>query len=162
MFNRDSEFSPLRIAILTVSNSRTISTDTNGLHIQSCLAEQGHQIIDYAIVKDDKEMILKYVYEWVCSVDVVVTSGGTGLAKRDVTLEAIKPLFDKEICGFGELFRLLSYKEIGPRAMGSRTTAGLIHQALVFCLPGATRSMKLAMEKLVLPAVSSLMYETKK
>ena len=100
MSRKEKDNRPLRFAILTVSNSRTYSDDTNGLLIQSLLTKAGHQVVDYAIVKDDGEAILKHIHEWVCSVDAIVTSGGTGLALRDVTLETLEPKFDKVIPEF--------------------------------------------------------------
>lgn len=158
-----TEEQPLRAAILTVSNSRTFSNDTNGLAIQSYLTNRGHQVVDYAIVKDDKDEILRYVHEWVCSVDVIIISGGTGLAKRDVTIEAIEPLYDKTIPGFDEMIRLLAYREdCGVQSIAYRSSAGIIHQALVFCLPGATRIIKIGLEKIILPALFHLYMEMKK
>lgn len=163
MTKQTTEEHPLRTAILTISNSRTFSTDTNGLAIQSYLTGRGHQVVDYAIVKDDKEDILRHIHEWVCSVDVVITSGGTGLAKRDVTIETVEPLFDKTIPGFDEMMRLWAYREnCGVQSIAYRSCAGIIHQALVFCLPGATRMIKLGMEKIILPEMFHLYTEMKK
>ena len=110
MSRKEKEARPLRAAILTVSNSRTYSDDTNGLMIQSILTKAGHQVVDYAIVKDDGEAILNHIHEWVCSVDMVVTSGGTGLARRDVTLETLEPLFDKVIPEFNGMLTFFAYR----------------------------------------------------
>ncbi len=154
---------PLRTAILTVSDTRTFDTDRGGLSIQSYLTDRGHQVIDYAIVKDEKEKIQQYLHEWVCSVDAIIVTGGTGLAKRDVTIEAVRPLAEKEIPGFGELFRFLSYRDdIGARAMASRAFAAVICQSVVFCLPGSVKAIKLAMEKLILPELPHLVSEITK
>ena len=153
----------LRAAILTISNSRTFSNDTNGLAIQAFLTSHGHQVVDYAIVKDDKEDILNHIHEWVCSVDLVITSGGTGLAKRDVTIETIQPMFDKEIPGFDELMRMLAYREeCGINSIAYRSCAGVVHQCLVFCLPGETSMIKCGMEKIIIPEMCHLYYELKK
>lgn len=157
------EEQPLRAAILTISNSRTFSNDTNGLAIQALLTNHGHQVVDYAIVKDDKEDIMKHVHEWVCSVDVVITSGGTGLAKRDVTIETIQPMFDKEICGFDQLMRVLAYREeCGVQSIAYRSCAGVVHQCLVFCLPGETSMIKCGMEKIIIPEINHLFSELMK
>ena len=110
MSRKEKDNRPLRFAILTVSNSRTYSDDTNGLLIQSLLTKAGHQVVDYAIVKDDGEAILKHIHEWVCSVDAIVTSGGTGLALRDVTLETLEPKFDKVIPEFNGMLTFLAYR----------------------------------------------------
>ncbi len=157
------EEQPLRAAILTISNSRTFSDDTNGLAIQGLLTSHGHQVVDYAIVKDDKEDILRHIHEWVCSVDVVITSGGTGLAKRDVTIETIQPMFDKELPGFDQMMRFFAYRDdCGVQSIAYRSCAGLIHQCLVFCLPGATNMIKYGMEKIIIPEMCHLYYELKK
>lgn len=154
---------PLRAAILTISNSRTFSSDTNGLTIQSALTKRGHQVVDYAIAKDDKDEITRYIHEWVCSVDIVITSGGTGLAKRDVTLETIEPLFDKPLPGFEAMMTYFAYRRsCGVQAMAYRCAAGLIHQCLVFCLPSRPSLIKVGMEKVILPEVFHLYSEIKK
>lgn len=154
---------PLRIAILTISNSRTFSDDTNGLMIQSCLTNYGHQVVDYAIVKDDKAAILRHIHEWVCSVDMIITSGGTGLAKRDVTLETLVPLMEKTIPGFAEMVLFFAYrKACGLEALTYRAAAGLIHQCPVFALPGLPSLIKISMEKIILPEIEHLYGEIKK
>ena len=154
---------PLRVAILTISNSRTYSNDTNGLMIQSALAQAGHQVVDYQIVRDDKDEILSHLHDWVCSVDVIITSGGTGLAKRDVTLETIEPMFEKYLPGFRELMTAMAYRnDCGIQSVAYRSSAGLVHQCLVFCLPGFPRLIKIAMEKIILPEVFHLYEEVNK
>lgn len=154
---------PLRAAILTISNSRTFSNDTNGLMIQSAFASRGHQVVDYAIVKDDAEEIKRHLHEWVCSVDVVVMSGGTGLAKRDVTLETVTPLFDKELDGFSSMLTYFAYRRaVGVQALAYRSAAGVIHQCQVYCLPGLPSLIKIGMEKVVLPELCHLHSEIKK
>ncbi|MCI1822155.1 MAG: MogA/MoaB family molybdenum cofactor biosynthesis protein [Megasphaera sp.] len=163
MGKQATEEHPLRTAILTISNSRTFSNDTNGLAIQSVLTNYGHQVVDYAIVRDDKEEILKHIHNWTCSVDMIITSGGTGLAKRDVTIETIEPLFDKIIPAFDEMLTLFAYREdCGVQSIAYRSCAGIIHQCLVFCLPGAARLIKIGMDKIVLPEMFHLFTEMKK
>ena len=139
--------------------------------IQSALTNRGHQVVDYAIVKDNKEDIIRHIHEWVCSVDVVITSGGdvvitsggTGIAKRDVTLEAIEPLFEKKIPGFSEMLTYFAYRRVcGVQAMAYRSTAGLVHQCMVFCLPGLPSLIKVGMEKIILPELFHLYTEIKK
>ena len=154
---------PLRAAILTISNSRTFSSDTNGLMIQSALTKYGHQVVDYAIVKDDKEAIERHLHEWVCSVDVVIMSGGTGLAPRDVTIETVTPHFDKTLPAFSEMLTYFAYRRAcGVQALAYRATAGLVHQCLVFCLPGLPSLIKIGMEKIILPELFHLYQQVKK
>ncbi|KMO86677.1 molybdenum cofactor biosynthesis protein [Megasphaera cerevisiae DSM 20462] len=163
MLGKTVEEHPLRAAILTVSNSRTFSDDTNGLMIQSALANYGHQVVDYAIAKDDKKEITQHIHNWVCSVDVVITSGGTGMAKRDVTLEAVVPMFDKELPGFSSMLTYFAYRRVcGVQALAYRSAAGLIHQCYVFCLPGLPSLIKTGMEKVILPELFHLHTEIKK
>ena len=163
MSKKMTEEHPLRAAILTISNSRTFSNDTNGLMIQSALTHAGHQVVDYQIVRDDREEITRHLHEWVCSVDVVITSGGTGLAKRDVTLEAIEPIFDKKITGFAGLMDALAYRnDCGAQSLAYRSSAGVCRQCLVFCLPGLPRLIKIGMEKIIIPEVFHLHDELQK
>jgi molybdenum cofactor biosynthesis protein B len=161
--HKKTEEHPLRAAILTISNSRTFSDDTNGLLIQSLLAQHGHQVVDYQIVKDDRAEIERHLHEWVCSVDLVITSGGTGIAKRDVTVETVEALFDKTIPAFGEMMTYFAYRRVcGVQAMAYRATAGIIHQCQVYCLPALPSLIKIGMEKIVLPEVFHLYSEIKK
>lgn len=162
MNHKKTEEHPLRAAILTISNSRTFSDDTNGLLIQSLLAQHGHQVVDYQIVKDDRAEIERHLHEWVCSVDLVITSGGTGIAKRDVTVETVEALFDKTIPAFGEMMTYFAYRRVcGVQAMAYRATAGIIHQCQVYCLPALPSLIKIGMEKIVLPEVFHLYSEIK-
>ncbi|KXB93123.1 putative molybdenum cofactor biosynthesis protein B [Megasphaera hutchinsoni] len=154
---------PLRTAILTISNSRTFSDDTNGLMIQSALTNYGHHVVDYAIVKDDRDAITRHIHEWVCSVDMVITSGGTGLAERDVTLETLTPMMEKTIPGFAEMLLFFAYRRsCGVEALAYRSVAGLIHQCLVFALPGLPSLIKIGMEQIILPEANHLYGEIKK
>ena len=135
---------PLNIAILTVSDTRELATDTSGQYLCDVLTASGHQLADRAIVKDDIYQLRAVVSKWIASNDiqVVITTGGTGFSGRDSTPEALAPLFDKEIEGFGELFRHYSLLEIGTSTLQSRALAGMANRTLVFCVPGSTGACK--------------------
>ena len=130
----------VNIALLTVTDSRTIDTDKSGAILVKKINEQKHKLIDRKLVKDEKELIKKVLSEWIKkdNIDVIITTGGTGLTGRDITPEAIKDLADKEIPGFGELFRELSYKTVGTSAMQSRACAVLANGKYIFALPGSS------------------------
>jgi molybdenum cofactor biosynthesis protein B len=138
--HKDADFLPLNIAILTLSDSRTFETDTSGQALIDSLKAAGHHLAARELCKDDVYISRAIVSKWIADewVDVIFSTGGTGLTKRDSTPEALKPLFDQNIEGFGELFRQLSYEEIGTSTVQSRAVAGLANQTLVFCLPGST------------------------
>lgn len=147
--------------VLTMSDTRTPETDTSGATIRVALAEQGHTVVHYAVVKDDPGQIIALVQEMVAAgCQVIITNGGTGITRRDSTFEAIDSLLEKRLPGFGELFRMLSYDDIGPAAMLSRATAGVYRGTLIFCLPGSTGAVRLALEKLIMPQLSHLVWET--
>jgi|TARA_B100000809_G_scaffold47237_1_gene41842 molybdenum cofactor biosynthesis protein B len=130
----------VNIALLTVTDSRTFDTDKSGAILVKKINEQKHKLIDRKLVKDEKELIKKVLSEWIKkdNIDVIITTGGTGLTGRDITPEAIKDLADKEIPGFGELFRELSYKTVGTSAMQSRACAVLANGKYIFALPGSS------------------------
>ena len=130
----------VNIALLTVTDTRTIDTDKSGSILVKKISEQNHKLIDRKIVKDEKELIKNILSEWIQkkNIDVIITTGGTGLTGRDITPEAIKDISDKEIPGFGELFRELSYKNIGTSAMQSRACAVLANGKYIFALPGSS------------------------
>ena len=130
----------VNIALLTVTDSRTIDTDKSGTILVKKIKEQNHKLIDRKIVSDEKEKIKKILLEWLKKdeLDVIITTGGTGLTGRDITPEALKDITDKEIPGFGELFRELSYKIIGTSAMQSRACAVLANGKYIFALPGSS------------------------
>ncbi|EGQ3452616.1 molybdenum cofactor biosynthesis protein MoaB [Staphylococcus pseudintermedius] len=157
---------PIRCAVLTVSDTRTTETDKGGQSVQTLLqtADFEVEIQHYMIVKDELTAIQSTVQQWLTGdVDVIVTTGGTGIAPRDVTIEAVTPLLDKEIEGFGELFRYLSFTEdVGTRALLSRAVAGTEKRTLIFCLPGSTGAVKLALNRLILPELTHLVYEMNK
>lgn len=142
--NDKVDFVPVRIAILTVSDTRTPETDTSGEALKDRLEAAGHILADRALLKDDKAAIRAQVERWIDDgeVDVVITTGGTGLTGRDVTVEAVKPLFEKEIEGFSVIFHQVSYKSVGLSTLQSRATAGLVRGTFIFLLPGSTGAVK--------------------
>ncbi|WP_252606882.1 MogA/MoaB family molybdenum cofactor biosynthesis protein [Bacillus paralicheniformis] len=151
--------------VITVSDTRTEATDKSGRLMKEFLAEAGHEIVSYEIVKDEKEMIQKAVLEGCLDdrIDAILLNGGTGIASRDVTIESIVPLFSKENPGFGEIFRMLSYTEdIGAAAILSRAAAGVIQNKAVFATPGSSGAVKLAMSKLIVPELAHVIRELRK
>jgi molybdopterin adenylyltransferase len=151
--------------IITVSDTRNKDTDKSGKLMMEMLEQAGHAIVDYVIVKDEAAPIEEAILNG-CEredIDVILTNGGTGIAKRDVTIETVQELLDKEIVGFGELFRMLSYQEdIGSAAILSRAIAGVVKNKAVFSTPGSTGAVKLAMDKLILPEIGHVVREIKK
>lgn len=143
-------------AVVTVSDTRTPETDTSGRRIQTLLREHGHRVEHYAIVPDDPARVVAAIAGAPAAVEAVILSGGTGLARRDTTYEAVSRLLDKEITGFGELFRMLSFAEIGAAAMLSRATAGVAGRRVLFSVPGSTAAVDLAMTKLILPQLGHI------
>jgi molybdenum cofactor biosynthesis protein B len=133
------EFLPLNIAILTVSDTRTLADDKSGQTLQERIAAAGHSVSDRQITKDDIAKIRRIVKAWVKrkDVDVIISTGGTGLTGRDVTIEAMRPLFEKEIDGFSTLFHMVSFPKIGTSTVQSRATAGVAKGTYIFCLPGS-------------------------
>jgi molybdopterin adenylyltransferase len=143
-------------AIITVSDTRVPETDGSGRRIRELLDGNGHRVEHYQIVRDEPDEIGAAIGTLPASARVLIVNGGTGLARRDTTYEAIRGLFDKEIVGFGELFRMLSYEQIGAAAMLSRATAGVVGDRVIFSLPGSTAAVELAMTKLILPQLGHL------
>lgn len=145
------EFNPLNLCVLTVSDSRTAENDTSGDYLCDALVEAGHLLHERAISKDDKYRMRAIVSTWIATSDLhgILVSGGTGFTGRDSTPEALLPLLDKEMPGFGEMFRVLSYEEIGTSTLQSRAFAGLANDKFVFCLPGSTSACRTAWEKLI-------------
>ena len=154
MGKAEKKFVPVNVAVLTVSDSRTPETDTSGDAIAEALTGAGHVVLRRRIVQDDLAKIRAAFEEWVHDdpdVDVVIATGGTGITGRDVTPEALAPLVTKPIPGFGELFRHLSYADIGPSTIQSRAEGAVCRTKLVFLLPGSTGAVRLAMSKILLP-----------
>ena len=144
-------FVPINIAILTISDTRTIETDRSGDLLKERIESYGHQVVARSIVKDEIEVIQKEVKQWIWdpNVDVVISTGGTGLTGRDVTPEAFREIFEKEIEGFGELFRWLSFKKIGTSTIQSRAIAGVAGGTYLFALPGSTGACKDAWDEIL-------------
>src|SRR5699024_5157406 len=147
----------VRCHIITVSDTRTLETDKSGNLITTLLEESGHVAIDREVVVDEQDAIKEAIKEASKreEVDVILTNGGTGISYRDVTIETVESLLDKEIPGFGEIFRVLSYEEdIGSAAIMSRAIAGVINHKAIFTTPGSSGAVKLAMNKLIIPELS--------
>ena len=145
------EFRPLQIAVLTVSDTRTRENDTSGAYLVEQLQEAGHRLADRLIVTDDKYRLRAVVSAWVSEppAQVILITGGTGFTGRDNTPEAIRPLLDREVDGFGELFRQISFQEIGTSTLQSRALAGFANGVLVCCLPGSTGACRTAWERIL-------------
>ncbi|WP_112179839.1 MULTISPECIES: molybdenum cofactor biosynthesis protein B [Paraliobacillus] len=155
----------VRCMVITVSDTRDKETDKSGQAIKGFLEENDHLLQDYVIVKDEKEEINKAIQQGLADVQVeaILLNGGTGIAKRDVTIEVVQSVLEKELPGFGELFRYLSYQyDIGSAAILSRATAGVARDTAIFAMPGSTGAVKLAMERLVLPELIHVITEIKK
>jgi molybdopterin adenylyltransferase len=151
--------------IITVSDTRTEETDKSGKIMIDLMKEDGHQIILYRIVKDDQQSIKAAILEGCehSQVEVILLNGGTGIAKRDVTIETVQSLISKEMIGFGEIFRMLSYTEdIGSAAILSRAVAGIVQDKAIFATPGSTGAVKLAMNRLILPEIGHVVREIQK
>jgi molybdopterin adenylyltransferase len=145
------EFRPLGICVLTVSDTRTDATDKSGALLIDRLTQAGHLLVERAIVRDDIFAIRATVSRWIAAsgVDVVLTTGGTGVTGRDGTPEALEPLFEKRIDGFGEMFRMLSYADIGTSSLQSRCVAGVANGCYVFALPGSSNACATGWDKII-------------
>ena len=156
--HRDHKVASVSCALLTVSDTRTTETDKSGALIREKLQDAGHRVHSYEILPDDAALVGTRVAALCKQADcqAVLLTGGTGLAPRDTTYEAITELLDKRLDGFGELFRMLSYAEIGSAAMLSRAVAGVCEATMVFSMPGSTGAVRLAMDKLILPELGHL------
>jgi molybdopterin adenylyltransferase len=153
----------INCAVITVSDTRTLETDKSGELIKQLLLDAGHGVGQYEIVKDEPAQIRARLQSLGgrSDLDVLIFNGGTGIAPRDTTYDAIASLLEKELPGFGELFRWLSFQEIGSRAIASRAIAGVYQAKLVFSLPGSTNAVKLAVEQLILPEIVHLVTQLK-
>ena len=146
-----TEFVPLSLCVLTVSDTRDASNDTSGDYLIEALLAAGHQLHERALVNDDRYRMRAIVSQWIAdeAVDGVLITGGTGFTGRDSTPEAIEPLLDKIMPGFGEMFRAISIEEIGTSSLQSRAFAGLANQTFIFCLPGSTSACRTAWENII-------------
>ena len=160
--HRKTAATSVRCAVLTISDTRTPTTDTSGDAIARALTDAGHSVVSRQIVPDDPRAVREWVRAAAGNAAVIMTTGGTGITSRDSTYEAIVALLDKRLDGFGELFRMLSYEQIGSAAMLSRACAGTIGSTAVFTLPGSQRAVQLAMEKLILPEIGHVVRELRR
>jgi molybdenum cofactor biosynthesis protein B len=147
----NEQFTPLSLVVLTVSDSRTLENDSSGQFLVDALTEAGHRLHDRKLLRDDRYAIRAQVAAWIADANVhgILITGGTGFTGRDSTPEAVLPLLDKEMPGFGELFRAISFEEIGTSSLQSRAFAGLSNQTFVFALPGSTSACRTAWEKIL-------------
>jgi molybdenum cofactor biosynthesis protein B len=152
----------VRCFVLTISDTRTEADDTSGAAIAEALTGAGHVITGRKILRDDPAPVAEAIRGATVSADVIITTGGTGITSRDSTYEAISALLDKKLDGFGELFRMLSYDEIGAAAMLSRACAGTIRRTAIFSLPGSEKAVRLAMAKLILPELGHVVRELRR
>ncbi|MCC7350866.1 MAG: MogA/MoaB family molybdenum cofactor biosynthesis protein [Phycisphaerales bacterium] len=153
-----------RCAIITLSDTRTPQTDRSGQTIQRLLIENGHTTSAYHLIPDEAKQLSRLARSLLDrdDVDVILTNGGTGISPRDQTIDALQQLFDKQLPGFGELFRMLSHQQIGSAAMLSRAVAGFVAGKPIFCLPGSTKAVELALTGLILPELRHLLAELRK
>lgn len=150
----------ISFAVITVSDSRHEADDESGKLIRERMQEAGYRLVGYRVLKNDRAAIQQEVNHLVdARVGCIITSGGTGVGRRDVTIEGVAPLLDKSLDGFGEIFRYLSFREVGSAALMSRAMAGTSRGTLIFCLPGSTKAVKLALEHLILPEIKHLIRE---
>jgi len=154
----------VRCVVLVISDTRTLDTDTGGRAIAELLTAAGHLVVDRRVLKDDPAPVADLVRELAASgvADAVITTGGTGITHRDSTFEAIDGLLDKRLPGFGELFRMLSFEQVGAAAMLSRACAGTCGRLIVLALPGSEKAVRLAMTRLILPELGHLVSEIRR
>ena len=151
-------FAALNIAVLTLSDSRTRETDTSGDLIEAQIKAAGHRLAARTLVREDLDKLRAQFETWItdAGIDVIISTGGTGMTQRDLTIEATAPLISKHIPGFGELFRQLSYAEIGTSTIQSRADAGIsVNGTIIFMLPGSTNACRLGLEKIILPQIDA-------
>lgn len=162
--HREASPERVRVAVLTISDTRTPETDTGGNVIVELMRDAGHEISRREIVRDDAPRIEEVLEGLLADpgVDAVITTGGTGISARDTTYEVVSRMIDKKLDGFGEIFRMLSYEEIGAAAILSRAVAGAAGSKFVACLPGSTNAVRLAMEKLLVPETPHVVFELRK
>lgn len=162
--HKDHAPSSIGCMVITCSDTRTQETDTSGQLIRKLLEEQGHTVIGYYLVKDDPAQIQLWIALGTSNehVQAVIINGGTGISRRDSTFEAVDEMLEKRLSGFGEIFRYLTYQEIGSPAIMTRATAGIINGRVLFSIPGSENAVRLAMQKLILPELGHLVKELSK
>ncbi|HEX5241713.1 MAG TPA: MogA/MoaB family molybdenum cofactor biosynthesis protein [Tepidisphaeraceae bacterium] len=160
----ESSREPVRCAVLTISDTRTPETDISGRRMRELLVEGRHQVVDSQILPDEPLKIQELIKQWLgrSDIDAILTNGGTGVSRRDQTMDVIDGLLDRVLPGFGELFRMLSWEEIGSGAMLSRAEGGVARDKLLFALPGSTAAVELGMKKLILPELKHLLNQIRK
>ena len=161
---RDSDAVSVRCAVITLSDTRTPETDKSGQRIRVLLESAGHTVAHYHLIPDDPATLRALLSELIASsdIDAIITNGGTGISRRDTTIQVVESLLTQTLPGFGELFRMLSYQDIGSGALLSRAVAGVANGKLAFSLPGSTGAVELAMTKLILPELKHLVHELRK
>ena len=162
--HRESAPEHVRLAVLTISDTRTPENDTGGDAIEELMRGAGHEIVERRIVRDDAARIRTEIVNLLArpDADAVITTGGTGISARDTTYEVVDRMIEKKLDGFGEIFRALSYEEIGAAAILSRAVAGTVGTKLVACLPGSRNAVRLAVEKLLVPEIAHVIFELRK
>lgn len=159
----DTKSIPLNVSIVTITSSRTSGNDASGDTIEKLFIDSGRSVKERAMARDDEEDIAGCVINLIQNgSDVVVTTGGTGVTRDDVTVEALKRVFDKELSSFGSVFAQISYRDVGPRCVISRATAGTIGNSVVFCLPGSPKACELAMKEIIIPAMDHIIELTRR
>jgi molybdenum cofactor biosynthesis protein B len=158
-----AEVGAARCAVITVSDTRTLETDTSGVEITRQLQDAGHRVVERTVVPDEPARLTLVLRHWLAAeVDAVILNGGTGISVRDGTVEVVEQFLDRRLPGFGELFRVLSFQDVGAAAMLSRATGGIACGKVVFALPGSKAAVGLAMEKLIVPELPHLISELRK
>ena len=153
-----------RCAVVTLSDTRTAETDTSGQLIQKLLREAGHEVAEYRVIRDDPAELEQLLLTLAADerIDVMLTNGGTGIANRDQTIGVVEKMIDQPLPGFGELFRMLSWQQVGAGAMLSRATGGITRGKPIFAMPGSSKAVELGMTQLILPQVRHILYELRK
>ncbi len=159
LHHAEEQISRINLAIITVSDSRTLETDTNGQYLQAQALDQGLDVVFYRIIPDEGALVAEMLDLAVKLADVILFNGGTGVSSRDTTYDILSCKFEKPIPGFGELFRMLSYEQIGSAAMLSRASAGVYRSRVVFCMPGSHAAVQLAWDKLIVGQIKHLIWE---
>ena len=162
--HRESAPDCVRVAVLTISDTRTPETDTGGDTIEELMRNAGHEIVERAIVRDEASSIRTKLMDLLArpDLDAVITTGGTGISARDTTYEVVDGMLEKRLDGFGEIFRMLSYEEIGAAALLSRCVAGAVGTKFLACLPGSRNAVRLAVKKLLVPEIAHVVFELRK
>jgi molybdenum cofactor biosynthesis protein B len=162
--HRESAPDYVRVAILTISDTRTPETDTGGDTVDELLRDAGHEVLERSIVRDEASSIRTKLENLLVrsDVDAVITTGGTGISARDTTYEVVESMLEKKLDGFGEIFRMLSYEEIGAAAILSRALAGAVGTKFIACLPGSRNAVRLAVDKLLVPELAHVVFELHK